>query len=239
MTVVILAAGSACDPDAPNPPDGSETHAVVTRDSLSTRRTELVSDLQKRVLFLLSTSPNAPTAGVFTGGDGDSTLSISISNDTNHIAPRLVLENPPLVAELRSVGYRAVSFRDETGRTVVVPLPDATPLEVPTAPTGQAGEIVRRQFADSVAMRLRSVAADARARGPEREILYLDGLRGSGEIALGYANAVAGGMLSLERVRALRFTRMIVAGPTSLWCWNLAEMSGPVACSNAEIRTFR
>jgi hypothetical protein len=235
LLFVIAAAGLACDSDPGNTPDAAAGWARGS-DSLTSQRTELVSDLQKRILFLLSTSPNAPTAGVYMGAPGDTTLSISITNDTSHIAPRLVLENPPLVSELRRVGYRAVSFREAGGRIVVLPLPDPAGAKVLTAaPEGRSGEIARREFADSVAARLRNVGVDARARGAEREILYMEGLTGSADVALGYANAVSGGMLAMERLKALRFRRLIVAGPQRVWCWNLTELSGPVACKGDEI----
>ena len=182
-------------------------------------------------MFALSASPNSPTASVVLGAPGDTTFSISITNDTNHVAPRLVLESPELVRELRRVGYRAVSFREADGRNVVLPIRAVADSEsISVAPAGLAGELARREFADSVAARLRGVGVDARARGADREILYVDGVPGSADVALGYANAVAGGMLSIDRLRALRFAQMIVAGPKRSWCWNLAELSRPVAC---------
>jgi hypothetical protein len=237
LTFAIGALAIACDDD---PADTARDagHAALN-DSLASQRTELISDLQKRILFLLSTSPNAPTAGVYMGPPGDSTLSISISNDTDHIAPRLVLDNPSLIHELRRVGYRAISFRSAGGATVVLPLPGAGDSTLAAAPQGPSGEVARREFADSVANRLRQVGVDARARGADREILYLDGLNGSADVALAYANAVAGGMLRVERLRALRFTRLIIANPRRAWCWNLAEPSPATACDSDQLRPLQ
>lgn len=238
MTIVIAAVGIACDSDTRSSADGAIGRNAAA-DSVTGERAKLAADLQTRIVFLLSTLPNNPMASVSMGASGDTTFSVNIGNDTSHIAPRIVLDDPTLIAQLRQVGYRAVSFQDGD-RTLLLPLPAApTSRTLAEVPSGVAGEVARRVFADSVAKRLREVGVDARARGAEREILFVDGLSGSADVALGYANAVAGGMLGIERLRALRFTRMIVAGPKRSWCWNLMETSRPVACREDEIRRLQ
>ena len=237
MTIVIAVVGIACDSDPAE--DAGQSLGRSNADSVANERAQLTSDLQTRIIFLLSTLPSAATASVSMGLPGDTSLSVNIGNDTNHIAARMVLEDPVLVSQLRRVGYRAVSFQD-VGRTIVLPLPAALDSErVAATPFGVAGEVARRMFADSVSTRLREVGADARARGAEREILFVDGLSGSGDVALGYANAVAHGMLALDRLRALRFTRIVVAGPKRAWCWDLASSSRAAACRDDEMRTLQ
>ena len=232
MTVVFVVFALACEPDSRSSA-GTVADRAGGADSIVQERAKLASELQSRIVFLLSTLPNAPQASVSMGALGDTTFAVSIDSDTNHIAPRLIMEDPTLVAHLRRVGYGAVSFR-QAGRVIVLPLRAETD-SVAVAPPGAAGEAARRIYADSVATRLREAGVDARARGVEREILFVDGLSGSADVALGYANALAGGLLRLDRLRALRFTRMIVAGPKRSWCWNLVASSTPKACGNDEI----
>ncbi len=207
------------------------------RDSLAAARAAVVADLEERIRFLLSTARNPPNVSVYGGSPSESTLTISIGNDTNYSAPRLVLDSPTLVRELWDVGYRAVSFPDSgSRRTMILPLrdPSASAASMATAPAGAAGALARRDFADTVAAQLRAIGADARARGADRQILYLTGLRGSASVALNYATAVSGGMLAMDHLRALRFTRLVVAAGGQSWCWDTTEPSGPAACSLAD-----
>jgi hypothetical protein len=241
LCLLVMAALCACDSDDVKQYGGytEKTHAAA--DSLSSARAAVVADLQDRIVFVLSTSPNSPAPSIYTGQPGDSTLTVSIPGDTNHAAAQLVLQSPSLVRQLWSVGYRSVSFPDaRADRTVTVSLPDPSAAElIATAPTGAQGELARRNFADSASVRLRAVGADARARGAEREVLYLDGLSGSANVAFGYANAVTGGMLALARLRALRFARLVVAGHAGSWCWNLSEPSGPTSCNPTDMAALR
>jgi hypothetical protein len=241
LSVVVAAGLCACDSDGEKSGSSATEQAHAAADSLSGERSAIVADLQDRIVFLLSTLPNAPTASVYGGRPGDTTLTVSIPNDTNHAAARAVLQSATMVRQLRSVGYRAVSFLDAgSGGMVVLPLPDPSATElIASAPTGAQGEAARRAFADSLSVRLRAVGSDARARGADREVLYLDGLSGSANVALGYANAVAGGVLTFERLKALRFDRLVVAARGGLWCWNMAELSGPTPCSATDPAVLR
>lgn len=241
LSVLAAAALCACDSDGDAPDTSNAGQTRANSDSLSRARTTVVEDLQKRIVYVLSTLPNAPAASVYGGRPGDTTLTVSIPNDTNHAAARLVLQSPTLVRQLWGVGYRALSFLDAgSGGMVVLPLPDPSATElVSNAPTGVQGELARRAFADSLSVRLRTVGSDARARGVEREVLYVDGLSGSANVALGYASAVTGEMLTFERLKALRFARLVVAARGGSWCWNVVDLSGPTACAAADLATVR
>ncbi len=142
LCVLVTAIVSACDSDDAKPgnPDTGQTRA--TSDSLSSARATVVADLQDRLVFVLSTSPNSPTASVYGGASSDSILTVSIPDDTNHAAASIVLQSPALVRQLWSVGYRAVSLPNaRTDRTVILPLPDPSAAEqVSTSPTGAQAE---------------------------------------------------------------------------------------------------
>jgi len=239
LCLLAMAVFGACDSDDVKAYSAYSEKSHATADSLSGARAAVIADLQDRIAFALSTAPNSQAPSIYPGQAADTTLTVSIPGDTNQGGAQLLLQSPSLVRQLWRVGYRAVSFPDARGGTTVLTLQDPSAAELMAAPVGAQGELARRTFADSASVRLRAVGSDARARGAEREILYLDGLSGSANVALGYANAVTGGMLALERLKSLRFARLVVAGSARSWCWNLAELTGPTPCNPTDMASLR